>query len=167
MSKSPALLAGQTKIKTGRSCGPRVGSGLAVKLEGECEMASVPRSGEGIARFIDRRVFMKKAAIAIFSAAAATAIGFDLKGIVLASGYCPVNDIESGSQACAFGRTCSGCPGGTYGCPTNCSPDRSQHNPDNCWCTAQFYFGSSLVYYVCCDCQCSGQFCGCATLFGP
>ncbi|SRR6266852_2339213 len=124
----------------------------------------VDRSGEELARVIDRRKFLRRLAVGIFSLATGTVIALDQTGTARAAGYCPYSDI---SAYCGCtpenGRYCndlnpSYCNG--YHCAGGCTHDTNWHGT-GCWCTKECTSGCYTVYYVCCDCHCNGQGCTC------
>ena len=131
-------------------------------------MTTVERVGERLARQLNRREMLKRAAVAVFGAVAAwTVEGFRGNGAL--------------AQQCSFvsdncgctppgGRFCSGlepsfCSGSV--CSGGCYYDESYRYVGACWCSAvcQYpteYEGSYVTgYYQCCDCNCYGQQCAC------
>jgi hypothetical protein len=132
------------------------------------QLTPFQRAAEGTARRIDRRRFLNKAAVTIFSAA----VGFSVRA------------------PSAFGTHNQRCPDSIYGC-FFCNPPFGQrcahYNTafcngalctapcrsnfkywgDACWCTAKCnYAGYGCGYWKCCDCFCpdppvpAGE-CGC------
>lgn len=143
-------------------------------------MSLVERSGEELARFIDRRKFLRKAAITIFSFATASAINLDqvLNAEASCSYSCP------GAACCPHGGTISDkvcqcspsngniCPSSDcnlYDCKTSvgCNPDLSTYpGSSGCWCTKCCTSGCHTIYYVCCDCKCPNNYlCTCVYTF--
>ncbi len=67
-------------------------------------MTLIDRSGEEIARFIDRRKFLKRASITIFSIATASAVNLDrvltafARGDNCTNSYCPWNSVMCACQ---------------------------------------------------------------------
>jgi hypothetical protein len=131
-------------------------------------MSIVERSGERLARFIDRRKFLKRAAITLFSFATATAISLD-QVLTAHASYCslPIRDVcncdPPNSKYCnnikssyCNGSTCAdGCTSDTHGWPSS----------GGCWCTQLCSNGCYDIYWVCCDCLCSNTLCGCAQAY--
>jgi hypothetical protein len=127
-------------------------------------MTTVERVGEGLARHLNRRQALKRAAVAVFGAVAAwTVEGFRGNGAL--------------AQQCGFVTegTC-GCtpPEGLYcnsldpsfcaasQCAGACTYDESYRYAGACWCSATCqYDGGESGYYQCCDCNCYGQLCAC------
>ncbi len=89
-----------------------------------------------------RRNFLGKFAKAGFLVIAGLAAGVPSSMLVEAD-YC---NFPSGF--------CANCP--MEGCPSGCQVDKSSHNPGYCWSVC-------CPYRVCCDCICSGSYCGCAS----
>ena len=126
-------------------------------------MTLVEYVGERLARQLNRRQMLKRAAVAAFGAVAAwTVEGFRGNGALAQEcGY------VSGDCACTP-------PGGLYcnamdpsfcsgsACSGGCSWDESYRYAGACWCSAVCqYNGGESGYYHCCDCNCYGQLCGC------
>ena len=126
-------------------------------------MMMVERVGEGLARQLNRRQMLKRAAVAVFGAVAAwTVEGFRGNG-ALADHCGIVTDICT----CAppQGLYCNGldpsfCAGAA--CSGGCYYDESYRYAGACWCSAicQYSSGES-GHYQCCDCNCYGQQCAC------
>jgi len=124
--------------------------------------ARIERIGEGLARRVDRRRFLRRSAGAVFGFAAAWSVhGFGAPGAL--AGYC---DYFSSSCYCSppgYGYCSSSdyC-NGSYCNTAYCSYDTSDW-PGGCWCTQGCDFGQgSCGYYRCCDCDCPDGFCGCS-----
>ena len=132
-------------------------------------MSIIERSGEKLARFIDRRKFLKQTAISLFSFATASAISLDQLLIAHAtyctlpiSGHCNCQPL--GNQYCnninssyCSGSKCSG------GCSAYIPTRGGWPNSGGCWCTLECPDGNHDTYYVCCDCKCPNNiFCTCA-----
>lgn len=130
----------------------------------------VERSGEQVARFINRRNFLRTAAVAAFAFAAAGAA--ELK-------FVPSAEAANACQANNVGNACSP-PGGTYctswstsycsgaTCSGGCSYNYTWYKSTACWCTTPFCDSLGTHYWKCCDCTClhngSWQACGCREL---
>lgn len=132
-------------------------------------MSLLERSSEELARQIDRRRFLRRAAVTVFSIATAAAVNL-IPHSTASAAYCPVINAETGSGNCQCdfpNGECAGCNGLSYNCPSGCTRDTStwgQPHPNGCWCSA--ICGSCFqYYYVCCDCKCSGSPCGCSEYF--
>lgn len=129
-------------------------------------MEILERSGEVVARFIDRRRFLKWAATTIFSTTAALVVSLDQNLSAYACG-CPVGNRGQdcscsplGATYCHhIGKSCNG-----YKCPDGCSTYTGIWN-NGCWCTKSCYHSGNLQYYVCCDCVCGQTPCGCRQAF--
>ena len=132
-------------------------------------MTMVERVGEGLARQLNRRTMLKRAAAAIFGAAAAWSVE-GVKGQSELAGYCAY--VTAGDCTChpPYGLYCgrmdrSYCPGAA--CSGGCYYDESYPYVGACWCSATFHYptqyeGYYLIgYYQCCDCKCYGQQCAC------
>jgi hypothetical protein len=137
---------------------------------------SVEGFGESVARVIDRRKFLSRAAIALAGAVAALAAEGTLSPswAVSVNGPCP-NPTRAGH--------CNP-PNGVYCTPRSekCTSDGGCQSPactflttsysTGCWCTKQVCLncGSGCAtcggctechHYVCCDCKCGSERCGC------
>jgi hypothetical protein len=130
-------------------------------------MTMVERVGEGLARRLNRRQAVKRAAAAVFGMIAAwTVEGIRAPG-ALAS-HCAL--VSTGDCTCdpAYGIYCkrlneSYCAGSA--CAGGCYYDETFW-PGACWCSAicqySSQYGTPLIgYYQCCDCNCYGQQCAC------
>lgn len=140
-------------------------------------MSIIDRSGEEIARIIDRRKFLKRAAIVIFSFATASAISLDRFSTARANNpYCSFPD----SHKCTCdvnGRYCTSvspsyCVDGDWQCNSQakCYYDPtiewSSGNGNGCWCTDVCEDGCHEIYYVCCDCICPHNVkCSCTQVY--
>lgn len=129
-------------------------------------MAILNRSSEAIARFIDRRRFLKRVATTIFSATTAAVISLDQTLSAHAWG-CPVGNHDPactcnplGAIYChQIGEHCNG-----YKCPDGCKTYTGFWN-NGCWCSKSCNHNGTLQYYVCCDCDCKAGPCGCRQAF--
>jgi hypothetical protein len=126
-------------------------------------MTTVERVGEGLARQLNRRQTLKRAAVAVFGAVAAwTVEGFRGNSAL--------------AQECSFVSDNCGCtpPEGVYcsgldpsfcagsACSGACYWDETYRYAGACWCSATCsYDGGESGYYHCCDCNCHGQLCAC------
>ena len=129
-------------------------------------MLLVEQMGEKLIRGIDRRKFLKRCAVGIFSVTAAWAAELTLVPSAEAINYCQYQ--ESGCT-CDIGVFCnieynsSWCSGPNCVKPPCDFSTRSY--PTGCWCTDVCCGGGGGFYYECCDCKCnnSGQivYCGC------
>ncbi len=131
-------------------------------------MAIVGRAGETLARSINRRQALKKAAAAVFGAVAAFSVDGIRRNSALAD-HCRY--VTSGDCACnpPYGTYCtqldeSFCSGST--CSGGCEFDESWRYVGACWCSATCGYddgagGRVRGYYKCCDCNCYGSSCGC------
>lgn len=134
-------------------------------------MSIVERSGEELAHFIDRRKFLKRAAIAIFSFTAASAVNLDRVLNASASSYCPYYPgISSHCQCQPINNNY--CENFTWGscnganCSGHCTPNTGAWpNTGGCWCTEICLDGCNDAYIKCCDCYCgNGNYCTCSQL---
>ena len=124
----------------------------------------VERVGEGLARQLNRRQTLKRAAVAVFGAVAAwTVEGFrGNSALAQQCGY-----VTEGTCTCTppEGLYCSGldpsfCAGSH--CDGGCYYDETYRYAGACWCSATCqYDGGAPGYYHCCDCNCYGQLCAC------
>jgi hypothetical protein len=126
-------------------------------------MTMVERVGEGLARQLNRRQTLKRAAVAVFGAVAAwTVEGFRGNGAL--AQHC---GIVTDNCTCTppQGQYCNGldpsfCAGAA--CSAGCYYDESYRYAGACWCSAICqYNGGESGYYQCCDCNCYGQLCAC------
>jgi hypothetical protein len=131
-------------------------------------MSFVGRSGETLARLLDRRRFLKGTAGTLFGLVTASAVGIGQSEYAYAAahGYCPYSTHDSDCNCNPTNSIycdmmdpgyCSG-----YKCGSGCTHDRSDWSATGCWCTQQCASGGGTVYYVCCDCNCGGITCSCA-----
>jgi hypothetical protein len=122
-------------------------------------MAILDSVGERLARGVDRRHFLRRAAETGFVAATSWAA---MSGRAQATGSCP----DARGACYCFP------PGVGYCDPTNqckgwrCRPPCTynyRYYPDACWCTKECpnFDGSSRGWYKCCDCYCGSNECGC------
>jgi hypothetical protein len=127
-------------------------------------MTTVERVGEELARKLNRRQTLKRAAVAVFGAVAAwTVEGF--RGNSALADHCGV--VTEGDCTCnpPGGLYCNGldpsfCAGSA--CSGGCYYDESYRYAGACWCSAICaYGGGEPGYYQCCDCNCYGQLCAC------
>lgn len=119
----------------------------------------IGRSGEIIARTIDRKKFLKTGGAALFAMVAAIAGGF---GSTALAASCNSHFTSITNCSPIQGRYCSGCSGAD--CPNGCQVNNQYWNGNGCWCTQSFQspLGSCYQrYYICCDCTCSGVGCTC------
>ena len=110
---------------------------------------SVEQIGEGIARAMDRRGFVKKAGIALFGAVTTFAVRAPF---ARATGPCP-NPSDQCTCRPPNGWFCtqfnlSFCSGSS--CESNVCWYNFNYYPDACWCSKC----CSGTYYHCCDCWC-------------
>ena len=126
-------------------------------------MTTVERVAEGLARQLNRRQMLKRAAVAVFDAVAAwTVEGF--RGNSALAQHC---GIVTDHCTCSppGGLYCSGldpsfCAGSA--CSGGCYYDETYRYAGACWCSATCeYDGGESGYYQCCDCNCYGQQCAC------
>jgi hypothetical protein len=127
-------------------------------------MTTVERVGEELARQLNRRQTLKRAAVAIFGAVAAWTVGGFRGNSALAQqcGY-----VTDGDCTCTppEGLYCNGldpsfCAASQ--CAGGCTYDVSYRYAGACWCSATCqYDGGESGYYQCCDCNCYGQLCAC------
>jgi hypothetical protein len=124
----------------------------------------VERVGEGLARRLNRRQTLKRAAVATFGAVAAwTVEGFRGNGAL--ADHCGI--VTEGDCTCTppEGLYCNGldpsfCDGSD--CSGGCAWDESYRYAGACWCSAIcLYSGGEAGYYHCCDCNCYGRQCAC------
>ena len=127
-------------------------------------MTTVERVGEGLARQLNRRQTLKRAAVAVFGAVAAwTVEGF--RGKSALAQQCGVVTEDTCSCTPPEGLYCSGldesyCAASQ--CAGDCYYDESYRYAGACWCSATCqYDGGESGYYQCCDCNCYGQLCAC------
>jgi hypothetical protein len=127
-------------------------------------MTTVERVGEGLARQLNRRQTLKRAAVAVFGAVAAwTVEGF--RGKSALAQQCGF--VTEGTCTCTppEGVYCSGldpsfCAASQ--CAGDCYYDETYRYAGACWCSATCqYDGGESGYYQCCDCNCYGQLCAC------
>ena len=121
-------------------------------------MTMVERAGEVLARRLDRRKTMRRAAAATFGLVAAWATqGIHPPGTLAT--HC--RRVTEGDCTCnpPGGRYCSGCSGSR--CPAGCVVDNFIYGGSGCWCTAICDYGSRTGYYKCCDCKCGSTQCAC------
>ncbi len=130
-------------------------------------MTTVERTGEVLARRLDRSAFVRKSAATIFGFTAAAAV----------QGLFPSRALAA---SCTYHSTVCACqpPNGTfctsrgYNCLNDgeCQDPRctfdTQFYPNACWCTQTCcyecgHLGAYCGYYNCCDCYCGGTACGC------
>lgn len=134
-------------------------------------MSIVARSGEKLARLLDRRHFMKGAANTLFGVATASVlrIGFSENAYAASFGHCPYKEHSSNCNCSPTnGMYCNSldpsyCSG--YHCGGGCTKDKSDWHASGCWCTRQCSDTGSSIYYVCCDCNCGGIACTCGYAF--
>jgi hypothetical protein len=127
-------------------------------------MTLVERVGEGLARRLNRRQTLKRAAVAVFGAVAAwTVEGF--RGNSALADHCAV--VTEGDCTCnpPEGLYCNGLDPSfceASACSGGCYYDESYRYAGACWCSAVcLYSDGQPGYYQCCDCDCYGQLCAC------
>ena len=127
-------------------------------------MTLVERVGEGLARRLNRRQTLKRAAVAAFGAVAAwTVEGFRGNGAL--ADHCGI--VTEGDCTCTppEGLYCNGLDPSfceASACSGGCTYDESYRYAGACWCSAICqYEGGALGHYQCCDCNCYGQLCAC------
>jgi hypothetical protein len=120
------------------------------------------RSGELLARTMNRRKFLGNMAIAVFGTVAASAARFTLFPDRASAATCQYTSSEcdcsppgglfctSLNNSYCYESACSG------GCTYNYT-----YYPTACWCTQECCYGHSTAYRQCCDCWCNGRQCGC------
>lgn len=129
-------------------------------------MSILERSGEVLARLTDRRKFLKTTATLIFNLSATLAVSLDPNLSKSVYG-CPVKNYDSdctcsplGAIYCEkIGHVCNG-----YKCPDGCSTFTGIWNT-GCWCTKSCLSEKINRYYICCDCVCDQNPCGCKKSF--
>lgn len=126
-------------------------------------MTLVERVGEGLARRLNRRQTLQRAAVAAFGAVAAwTVEGFRGNGAL--ADHCGVTTDDCACRP-PQGLYCDGldpsfCAGAA--CSGGCYYDESYRYAGACWCSAICrYDGGAAGHYQCCDCNCYGQQCAC------
>ena len=122
-------------------------------------MAVVERVGEALARRLDRRRVVGRAAAAAFGAVAAWAVeGIGPTGALAT--HCAITSSDCRCRP-PEGRFCSGsqCSGAT--CGNGCEL-YTGHYETGCWCTMTCDGG----HYKCCDCRCGSTSCGCGEFVG-
>lgn len=123
-------------------------------------MAILDSVGERLARGVDRRHFLRRAAETGFLAATGWAtLG---QGRAGATGSCPNPNqlcycIPPGVGYCDPQDECQG-----WRCKPPCTYNYIYY-PDACWCTKECSNrrGTRRGWYKCCDCYCGGSECGC------
>lgn len=122
-------------------------------------MTAFERAGEAVARGIDRRQMLRRAAASVFGVAAAWAV----EGIRPPSALARTCTSASSSCACApIGEFCNTidtdwCDKGK--CAGGCRFYDEIYEPTGCWCTRDCCYrtpdgGRVCGYYKCCDCKC-------------
>ncbi len=131
-------------------------------------MTVISRASEELARTINRRTAVKRAAAAVFGAVAAFSVeGFRRRSsLAVACSYVTLGDCtcnppngtycNSISESYCSGSVCSG----------GCEVDESWRYVGGCWCSATCSYtdqveGRIRGYYKCCDCACDGYQCAC------
>ena len=127
-------------------------------------MTTVERVGEGLARQLNRRQTLKRAAVAVFGAVAAwTVEGF--RGNSALAQQCGVVTEATAPAPRRKGSTAAGWTrrfAPASACAGDCYYDESYRYAGACWCSATCqYDGGESGYYHCCDCNCYGQLCAC------
>ena len=127
-------------------------------------MTTVERLGEGLARHLNRRQTLKRAAVAVFGGVAAWTVEGFRANSALAQQCGFVTEGECGCDP-PEGLYCNGldesfCAASQ--CAGGCSYEVTERYAGACWCSATCqYDGGETGYYQCCDCDCYGQHCGC------
>ena len=126
-------------------------------------MTLVEHSGEMLARRIDRKRFLRRAAGTVFGSVTALAVGGIRSPTAFATGSCPNNQDQCNchplnSKYCtSFSSSyCSG-----SACAGGCTYNNSVY-PDYCWCSKNCCYlcgglSSYCGYWKCCDCTCPGH----------
>ena len=118
-------------------------------------MAVVERVGEALARRLDRRRVVGRAAAAAFGAVAAWAVeGIGPTGALAT--HCAITSSDCRCRP-PEGRFCSGSPCNGASSGNGCEL-YTGHYETGCWCTMTCDGG----HYKCCDCRCGGTLCGCS-----
>jgi hypothetical protein len=123
----------------------------------------VERVGEELARHLDRRRMLKRAAVAIFGAVAAWTVE-GIRGKSALAQHCGIVT-EGCTCTPPYGLYCNGldpsfCAGSA--CSGGCYWDESYRYVGACWCSTVCQYSSGETgYYQCCDCNCYGQQCAC------
>ena len=133
-------------------------------------MSLVEQIGEELTRQIDRRKFLKRAAMGIFGFTAAWAVELTFVPSAEARNYCQYT--ESGCT-CNIGVYCT-VYNSAYCSGPNCASSNcvfsniSPHTGTSCWCTDVCCGIHGAYYYECCDCICTDSkgthYCGCRQL---
>lgn len=121
-------------------------------------MSMVERLGEGVARRMDRRRFLTRAATGTFGAVAA----WTVQGLGASPAFAAVCSHTSSRCSCTpcanvhcRALNTSYCSGSA--CAGGCSYNYNCGYPDTaCWCT-ETCCGPPAGYYQCCDCLCPGN----------
>lgn len=129
-------------------------------------MSLVIRTGEAVARAIDRRAFLSRATAALFAVVTGMAAGSVFAPLRAYASHCGTFGMDRPGTQCT--------PIGDRWCdPSNCNPFCNSANcvyyfgiyPDTaCWCNQLFAQGCDLFYWQCCDCNCGGTTCTCGNL---
>ncbi len=125
-------------------------------------MAVVIRSGEVLARLVDRRRFLKQVSMTLFGIASASALALGRPS----EAWAITCRHYSSSCGCSplNGHWCTSCNSGADpSCASTCSP-YGNWNGSSCWCTQDCCYsgGRYSGYYECCDCTCGGTNCTCS-----
>jgi hypothetical protein len=109
----------------------------------------IERSGESLARRIDRRRFLRQSAAGAFGLAAAWAV----EGMHGRSAVAQVCEVVTGPDEChcryQFAPSCGDRQG--------CTLDTSFYTRTGCWCTITCWYGGNRCgHHVCCDHVCPG-----------
>jgi hypothetical protein len=130
---------------------------------------AVEQFGEGVARQIARRQFLRRSAATIFGVVAAWAVeGIRPRSTLAAECYRTTSSYVCSPPPYWNPTYCnnvnpSWCVGADCVAP-DCRPNFDAGWPTACWCTLESCDGSYLGYFVCCDCYCASDtvICGCA-----
>jgi hypothetical protein len=137
-------------------------------------MSRVERLSEAIARRVDRRRVLDRAAGTTFAMAAGLAVKSFRTPAVLAQEDHPCNsstcvNYECGTCYCnpppggyCINTSDSYCVGSKCNASAGCSYDYSGYPNTACWCTKDCTHPWGFGHYRCCDCWCPGGLnCGC------
>ena len=127
-------------------------------------LSIVKYMGEGLARLISRRKFMRRVATNTFAMVASGMTEWTFMPSTQAKSYCQYLSSDTTCHPYS-GKYCdtinsSYCSGAD--CSGGCTLDTSFWIT-GCWCTLKHcdLLQRVYVYYECCDCLCQSQSCGC------
>ncbi|SRR5260221_898620 len=133
-------------------------------------MSLVERSGEKVARYVSRRLFLHRTAQGVFAVAAAWAA--NLLHPLEAFASCPYGTENTCTCTPPNGVWCTDShPGGCNSDGTCnqsiCQPWKHNYTSTGCWCTDVCCQPNNTAgYWVCCDCTCGSPVaCGCHAFF--